>query len=529
MKMLFIFAMLTLTLASAFAQADGGPQPGFKIGWRDPSEAPTSSEPVCANRDANTVDLLQVRWLSSNCLTLRGGFSSVSGTFAGLSYSTRNFLHLGETTSLNAEYGVRRRRLDLGVKKPSLFGTPVRIGFTVYGQRFHYNQARESSIFAFQQDIPAFDQFASNDRLDYVSHSYGGSVFVEYPIRRISSHVRFTYSDDVSDFRPLTASTNYYYRAVHFLSFYGPNVLTGIRTGKLIPSFIHNTLDDPIQPTHGTLFSVSTAVAGGDVNAVEPRIEARYFRSGFKPGHVVGMRLLGRFLRGYGDKVAPPYDRYYTGGEDDLRGFDSWSISPIVYLPSSTTVNVLNADGSPRIQKQIIGGITTFTNVTMQIPSYQLVSTGGDTNVAMNLEYRIPIHRPFTVALFTDVGVNRLTLTDQLRISPVLVDRLSSQFLQPGLSGHPRTPPGTQPMRMSSGLELQVVVPRIKAPLRFYGAYNPLVYRGTMQPPMVIDRSFFPNAATYENAASIVNTPVPLRERRFMFRFSIGRTFGESR
>jgi hypothetical protein len=79
---------------------------------------------------------------------------------------------------------------------------------------------------------------------------------------------------------------------------------------------------------------------------------------------------------------------------------------------------------------------------------------------------------------------------------------------------------------MSNGVELQVLVPRIKAPLRFYGAYNPLEYRGIVQPPLAIDRSMFPNDATYENAVSVVNAPIPLRESRFMFRFSIGRTFG---
>jgi len=50
------------------------------------------------------------------------------------------------------------------------------------------------------------------------------------------------------------------------------------------------------------------------------------------------------------------------------------------------------------------------------------------------------------------------------------IDLLNTQFPQAGFSNHPRTPPGSQPIRMSSGVELQVVVPRIKAPLRFYGA-----------------------------------------------------------
>ena len=81
---------------------------------------------------------------------------------------------------------------------------------------------------------------------------------------------------------------------------------------------------------------------------------------------------------------------------------------------------------------------------------------------------------------------------------------------------------------MSSGIELQVLVPKIKAPLRFYGAYNSLAYRDIVQAPLAVQdfRRDFQNEATYLNALSMVNAPIPFRERRFMFRFSIGRTFG---
>ena len=54
-----------------------------------------------------------------------------------------------------------------------------------------------------------------------------------------------------------------------------------------------------------------------------------------------------RFIAGYGGKVAPPYSRYYMGGEDDIRGFDILTISPIAYIPTSTPIGVLNNDGTP--------------------------------------------------------------------------------------------------------------------------------------------------------------------------------------
>ena len=39
------------------------------------------------------------------------------------------------------------------------------------------------------------------------------------------------------------------------------------------------------------------------------------------------------------------------GGENDIRGFDIWSISPVAYIPTSQTVNLLNNDGTPRQQR----------------------------------------------------------------------------------------------------------------------------------------------------------------------------------
>jgi outer membrane protein insertion porin family len=80
---------------------------------------------------------------------------------------------------------------------------------------------------------------------------------------------------------------------------------------------------------------------------------------------------------------------------------------------------------------------------------------------------------------------------------------------------------------MSTGLELQVLLPVVRAPFRVYYAFNPLNVREYLQPPEVADRSIFPNQATYENA--IINNgygaALPFFERRGTFKFTIGRTF----
>jgi outer membrane protein insertion porin family len=56
-------------------------------------------------------------------------------------------------------------------------------------------------------------------------------------------------------------------------------------------------------------------------------------------------------------------------------------------------------------------------------------------------------------------------------------------------------------------------------------AYNPLTVREYLQPPIVADRAFFPNAATFNNAVAAYGQAYSWFEKRDLFRFTIGRTF----
>ena len=52
---------------------------------------------------------------------------------------------------------------------------------------------------------------------------------------------------------------------------------------------------------------------------------------------------------------------------------------------------------------------------------------------------------------------------------------------------------GDAKIRASTGIELQVMLPVVNAPFRLYWAYNPSIVREYLQPPIVADRSAFPN------------------------------------
>jgi outer membrane protein insertion porin family len=492
-----------------------------QLGYFDPLKAEEAAD-IKRDTKTNTVDLtLKVKERGKNSVQLNGGVSGIAGSFIGFSYATNNFLGLGETLSISSQLGTRIRQVQLGFTEPYLFDKPIQTGFTLYTQRFSYDQGREASILSGQNLIPLFNQLGSNNLLNYVSNGYGGTVFVSYPLKRSFARLGLTYGFDISNVRTLTNAASNYFNFIDFQGVGGPNSLEGIRTSKVIPSYSFNSVNHPINPTGGKSLFISTAFAGsvlgGNVNTFEPTIDAKYFRGGFKRSHVIGMHMLARFLTGYGGKVAPPFSRYYMGGENDIRGFEIWGISPIVFLPTTATVNVLNVNGTPRLQNG--------QPVTMTFPSYQLTFPGGDTNVITNFEYRIPIVGPVNLAVFADAGINKLSLPHQLKLNPGRIDQLNSQFPQAGFNGTAYIAPGTQKFRASTGLELQVIMPVVNAPFRLYWAYNPSIFRGYLQPPIVADRSLFPNTATFVNALVSVGQPIPFFEKRSTFRFSIGRTF----
>jgi outer membrane protein insertion porin family len=258
---------------------------------------------------------------------------------------------------------------------------------------------------------------------------------------------------------------------------------------------------------------------------IEPTVDAKYFRAGFRKGHVIGMHALGRFVSGYGGKVAPPFNRFYMGGENDIRGFEIWGVSPIAYIPSEANINVLNNDGSARLQKVIVDGVEQFAPVTQKIPVYQLIFPGGDTQVVTNFEYRIPIVGPVILAAFFDAGINRISRPSQLGLNPGRLTELNSTFPQANFDGQAVVAPATQKMRSSTGLELQVMMPVVNAPFRLYWAYNPHRVQTFLQPPIVADRSLCPHQATFIYAVASFGQASPFFERKSTFRFSIGRTF----
>ncbi|MCC7173703.1 MAG: outer membrane protein assembly factor BamA [Bryobacterales bacterium] len=496
-------------------------------------EALKEKEAADIKRDTrnSTVDItLKVKERGKNSIGLQGGVSGIAGSFIGFNYSTNNFLGLGETLSVETQFGDRIRSATLGFTEPYLFDRPISTGFTIYMQRFNFDQGREVSLLSGRNLLPLYSSLGTQNLLNYVSNGRGFTVFTSYPLRRTFARIGLTYGYDISNITVLTNAAKNYFDYLNFQqAIAGPNSLTGIRTSKVIPSYTYNTVDHPITPSRGKSFFFSVEYAGGplggNVNLIRPTFSTTYFRRGFWANHVIGMRGMVSFLTGYGGKLAPPFNRFYMGGEQDVRGFEIWGITPWVFVPSVASINVLNDDGSARTQKVIVDGKPEYHAVYQTIPTYQLTMAGGDTQAVGNFEYRIPLVGPVNLALFFDAGVNKILRPNQLTLTPDRIGDLNRQFPQAGFDGRAIIAPGLQKMRTSTGIEFQVMMPVVNAPFRLYWAYNPTRVFQVVQPPIVADRSFFPNQATFINAVTSYGQPFPWLEKSRTIRFTIGRTF----
>jgi outer membrane protein insertion porin family len=490
----------------------------------------------------NTVDLtLSVKERGRNTVGLTGGVSGIAGSFVGMNYATNNFLGLGETLSISSQLGDRIQDVQFGFTEPYFLDRPIQAGFNIYTRRFNFDQGREVSIFSGRNLTPVFEALGSANRLNYTQNGIGFSTFLSTQLRRSFARVGISYGYDRSSINPQSEGARNQFETINFLSFDGQlNQLSGIVTSRIVPSYTYNTVNHPITPSAGKSLFISTTFAGGpmggNVNMFLPTVEAKFFRKGLKEGHVIGFRGLFSWLTGYGGRAAPPFNRFYIGGEQDIRGFNIWEVSPIAFIPAETSVQVLNADGSQRVQRVVDSDGNVFLNpVTQRVPIYQITFPGGDLQSVNNFEYRIPIFGPVTLAGFFDAGLNKVSQTQQLRLNPERIRFLNAQHPAAAFEQTATVFGPSQRWRTSTGLELQILMPVVNAPFRLYWAYNPTIVEGVAQAPIVFDRSQFPNDATFLNAIEQLTgtisgrgggaSRIPFFERRSQFRFTVSRTF----
>jgi outer membrane protein insertion porin family len=451
-----------------------------EIKEEDAKVEPNPSEPE--------VDVtLKVQEKSRNTIGFSGGVSGIGGSFLGGNYETNNFLGFGETLTVNVMGGTRQSNVTLGFSEPYFLDRPLSLGFTLFHSNYKYDQARE--LYGLNpDDLPSGLGF--ENRLNYQQKRSGFNIYGSHPFK-IWSRIGLTFQLDNSETDAVNAATQDYFESILTSEgqTYASNTQSfGVyRTRKLVPSFSYSTVDNPYYPTRGKsasfTFEYNGGFLGGNTNYFRPTAEFRYFKPHTRRQNVIAVRLLTSHVRGFGGTAVPFYERFFPGGDFDIRGFDFRSLGPISFLTRS--VDKIDPE---------TGGVTSA-------PFDDLVYVGGDTQAILNVEYRIPIiGRTVSLSPFMDIGnawvINKDELTRVVVDFDGVVRQESASFL-----------PGTNSsVRMSTGVEFGITLPVLNAPFRIILAWN----------PKRIDRVY---------TGPMTGLPFALREDKRGFKFTVGKTF----
>jgi outer membrane protein insertion porin family len=408
-----------------------------------------------------TVDIdVQVKEKGRQQISVNGGVSGFAGSFFGMEYSTNNLLGYGESLSVALSGGNRQLSASFGFSEPYLFGKPISAGIQLFAQKYQFigsgfnfgnaNQVLASSFFglsSFNADTLFTQQtIGGTISLSAPGYVFANALFGRSRFREFANQARFglsysltaTSTQDPAVNRDADPNNNIP------VTFEQPRILTS----RVTPNLFYNTTNAALDPTRGQSIYLGLALSGGplggDVNTFAPSFEYKRFDPIFrkrsdKP-HVLAMRFRADTIRTFGKIFETPslsfiggvpiFERFYLGGEYDIRGYNIRSISPVVASDSFLSTRNVKAkvedpaDLTKRIDAQT-GTVdpTVLRNYTFQAPEQGCTETldqakdcnvvnartfftpiGGDTQFIYNLEYRVPILSVLSVAAFADIG-----------------------------------------------------------------------------------------------------------------------------
>lgn len=567
-----------------------------------------------ADEELGQVDMtVKVQEKGRQQISFNGGTSGIGGTFIGLEYSTNNLFGRGETLTFQLAAGNRQSSFQFSFTEPYFRNRPVSVGFSVfaYKQQFFGEGTFLSTNTEAQFGVTSALGFLTTDEENlFTRNTYGVSLFAssllsefyrKRPFTQLS-RVGLSYTFSTTSIKDPKVNESGDPDRIIPIIYAQPNISTSRVTGTFVYDS-RNYSGDSTDPVSGKqiTFSVGVAGLGGDVRTYEPSLSYIHFipvrRKRSPNPEVFGFRILAGTVGSFAvsDKIrnanslsfvngVPIFERFFLGDEFTIRGYNVRSIGPIApidtYISTRNIVLAKNFSGTPVPLSGFRPGAldallqkATFTGsggINPSVPSRSATSVGGDTQLLANLEYRIPIFGPSSIAIFADVGsafnlrkggvqlINTNFLSDQPFLSPGSINAVFAQkfpqvaanfltgalFLQDG-----------EPARLLTRGEFLNLDPRCQSTPALCGI-DEVYFRGDAQTNTVIrvgDSSFAKFGdirsslgAEFRVQVPIINVPFRLiyyfnpnarsistingqafdfGEKRSGFRFSVGRTF----
>lgn len=405
---------------------------------------------VRTDEDNGSVDMLvRVKEKGRQQISFNGGISGIGGTSLGFEYSTNNLFGRGENFSLAGGFGNRQSSLQVSFTEPYFRDRPITLGLTLfaYTQKFFGEGTFLSQNQQLLNDVQNPFGFIVTDESNlFTRNSYGANVFVSSPLselffkkRRFTqfSRVGLSYQFSATTVKDPPVNTGGDSANTIPVIFAQPSIITS----RITPTFVYDTrqpASNGIDTLRGTQISASMAFSGlgGDVRTYQPTISWTQFvpirkKNNPERTEVFGFRIIAGTIGSFAKTNAirnanslafvdgvPIYERYFLGSEQDIRGYDVRSISPVVpvntYATSRNVIAALNQTGTAvpipglndrdRAELAALGTFTGSGGANPGLISRSFNYIGGDTQLLGNFEYRIPIFGPASMAFFADIG-----------------------------------------------------------------------------------------------------------------------------
>jgi len=306
----------------------------------------------------NKVDVtFKVQEQNRNQFTFGGGVSGLEGTFLNASFSTTNFLGAGETVSLAAQTGSRTKNYSLSINEPYVLDRPITAGFDVFFRRLTYLSYGTTVGYGEQMQGLSLNSGLSLGHFSHLVAGYSYQIIDIYDVDQKTLQSLETAA--VASGTTLPAIDVSYFGGV------------GRRYESAVsPSWVRNTVDNPYQPRsgmrHSATFQYVGGVLGGTVDYYRPTLESIVYRP---VGRKMALGVRGQvgLIHPFGATTEIPYyQRYFLGGETQIRGYNVRTVSP--YDPEKK------------------------------------ISTGGDKFLLFNAEYYFDVFGPVRLLAFFDAG-----------------------------------------------------------------------------------------------------------------------------
>jgi outer membrane protein insertion porin family len=256
--------------------------------------------------------LVDVKEGSTGAFSAGAGFSSGDNLLFNVRISENNVFGRGQRIVLNADFGKIRRNFYVAYTEPYLFDTRLAGTGTLFNTQLDFqNFTRESLGFSLRALYP----------LEDLGLTRIGPLSLE------DTRIGFEY--------------RYEKARIFDISFDAPPSIfaeQGRTTiSSISPNFTRNTLNHAFDPTAGSYQDVSVEFAGlgGDSDFIRAEARGRWFYPVYRTRSIGtfvysigGTVAYGRGDAGLSGKELPLVERYFPGGINTVRGFQTRSLGP---------------------------------------------------------------------------------------------------------------------------------------------------------------------------------------------------------